>query len=362
MKNISDLNYYAAMPVERVLHEQKTSLKGLSQSEAEARLKQYGLNVVGESKEFGIVLELLSHFKSPLIIVLLVATSISAYLGEITNSLIIGSMILFSVLLDFFNEHSANQSVKKLKEKIKTKTTVIRNGQEQNVDLSHVCPGDVIFLSSGDLIPADCRVLVSDDFFVSQASLTGESFPCAKTNLASQSIKQNLAEYTNMVFLGSSVVSGTATVVALHTGQQTEYGRLAHNLQNQAPKSDFEIGTVKFSYFIMKVVIFLVLFIFLFNSLLNRHILESFIFAIAVAVGVTPEFLPMIMTIAMSRGSARMSKKGVIVKKLSAIPNFGSMDILCTDKTGTLTEDKIRLVKYTDVFGQPSETVLLHVY
>ncbi len=354
-------NYLATVALKEVFTELNTSKRGLTEIEAKARLKRYGLNTISDKKEVGIVREFFSHFNDPLIIILLVAAGISASFGEMKNLVIISIMVLVSVTLDFFEEHSANDAAKKLKEKVNTTATVIRDGKKQDIKSSHVCVGDVIFLSAGDLVPADARIIEADDFFVNQSSLTGESFPCEKKPYIVDASKAE-NDNGNIVFLGSSVESGTARAVVYQVGKATEYGHIAETLLKAEPKSEFEIGITQFGFFISKVILALVLVIFLGNALIHKDILQSFIFAIAIAVGITPELLPVVMSITMARGAKRMAKVGVIVKKLSAIPNFGSMNILCTDKTGTLTEDNIELVLYTDIFGTNDESVLLHTY
>jgi Mg2+-importing ATPase len=362
MPELKKLNYYAALPAPKVLAALKVTDQGLTNEAAAARLAEYGRNVISEQPELHVVLEFLSHFKNPLILVLLAASGISAWFGELTNFIIIAVMILASVTLDFIEEHSANQAAKKLIAKVRTTTTVIRHGRQQEISTSEVAVGDLIFLNSGDLVPADARLIAADDFFVNQSSLSGESFPQEKNEQVDSEPHESLLNLTNIVFMGSNVVSGTATAVVVKTGANSEFGKIAEKLIKPAVKSDFEIGIDKFGFFIMRIIIFLVLIIFLLNSVVHKQILESFMFALAIAFGITPELLPVIMSVTIARGSVRMAKKGVIVKKQAAIPNFGSMDVLCTDKTGTLTEAKITLVNYTDISGQASNDVLLHTY
>lgn len=353
---------YAKFEASKILKDLKSSTSGLSETDSAARFKQYGPNSISAQAELHIVLEFLSHFKNPLVIILLAASAISASFGQITNLIIISVMILASVILDFFEEHSANQAAKKLRDRVKTMATVIRDGKKIEVHASTITVGDLIFLSSGDLVPADARLIEADDFFVNQSSLSGESFPKEKNSDLDTKPKKSILDLTNIVFMGSNVVSGTATAVVLKIGSATEFGQIALKLTQPEEKSDFEIGIKNFGFFIMRVILFLVLAIFLLNSVINKQILESFMFAIAIAVGVTPELLPIVMSVTIARGSLKMAKKGVIVKKQAAIPNFGSMDVLCTDKTGTLTEDKIRLINYTNAFGQESNEVFLNTY
>ena len=357
----NEINTFSGMTTEEIYKKLNTSKDGISSEEVLVRQGQNGLNIISEKKELGIVLEFLSHFKSPMIIILMFAAAISAYFGQTFNAIVIIAMILASVILDFFEEHSANNAAKKLREKVSTTSTVIRNGKKVEIKSTEICTGDILFLSSGDLIPADAKVIEADDFFVNQSVLTGESFPKEKAPIIIEANSEN-NEFENVLFSGSSVISGNGLAVVFAVGKQTEFGRIAEKLLKKEVKSDFELGVINFGYLIMKLVLALVVFIFLFNSIINKNILDSFIFAVAIAVGVTPELLPMIMSVTMSRGSLRMSKRGVIVKKLDSIPNFGSMDILCTDKTGTLTEDKIQLVKYTNITGESNEKVLLYTY
>jgi Mg2+-importing ATPase len=358
--------YYSEAPVEEILQKLKTSKNGLSDSEALMCQQKTGKNEVGAGKGQNIFLEFFSYFKNPLVVILLVAAVVSFFLREKANAVIIFLMVLFSVALDFIEEHTANRAAKKLQEKVKTTATVIREGKEKEVNAVDVCVGDIVVLNAGDLIPADARIFESKDLFVDQSALTGESFPCEKSD-------QKMAgdERGNILFLGTSVISGSSKAVVVKTGKNTEFGKIADSLGKVSEKSEFEVGVAKFGIFVVKIVFYLVLFIFFFNTLKNLgvgggnanfNIIQSFLFGIAIAVGVTPELLPMIMSVTMARGSIKMSKKGVIVKKLGAIPNFGSMDILCTDKTGTLTENRIELIKHTDIQGNISPEVLFYAY
>jgi Mg2+-importing ATPase len=357
-----NLHTYATSTIDGIFENFKTSKNGLSDNEAKKRIAFYGQNIIADKKEVGVVFEFLSHFKSPLVIILLLAATVSAYFGEATNSIIIAILVFVSVTLDFFEEHSANKAAEKLKERVTNSATVIRSGEKKEIKTSQICIGDVVFLSSGNLIPADARIIEADDFFVNESALTGESFPREKNADCTLGSSEGSSGYDNLIFLGSNVVSGTALAIVFHTGKETEFGKIAKNILKKDDRSEFELSIGKFGFFLMRIILFLVLFIFLFNTLINKNILESFLFAIAIAVGITPELLPMIMSITMARGSIRMSKVGVIVKRLSSIPNFGSMDILCTDKTGTLTEDKITLVSYVDIFGNSDDKVFLYTY
>lgn len=357
---------FAIMPADVVLRTLGSSPNGLSSQDAKARLEIHGKNEIAAAKETPIGWQFLAYFKNPLIVILLVAAAISAFMQDVASACIIAVLAFCSVILDFFEEYSAGQAAKKLKEKVKNAACVIRDGKQKEINVSLVVRGDILFLNAGDMIPADARIIKADDLFIDQSALTGESYPCEKTDGGGAG---GDAE-KRILYAGTSVISGEATAIVIRTGSATEFGKVAANLIRPEPKSEFEIGTAKFGIFIAKIVLYLVLFIFFFNVL--RHlgdgaqfqyrVVESFLFAVAIAVGVTPELLPMIVSVTMARGSLRMSKRGVIVKKLSAIPSFGSMDVLCTDKTGTLTENKIALVTYVDIDNKNSEELLRNAY
>jgi Mg2+-importing ATPase len=357
---------FGALSVAETLKKLKTGPEGLPPAEAARRLEVLGKNEIAQTKELHIIWEFLSYFKNPLIVILLAAAAISAFMGEIASASIVALMAVLSVALDFFEEYSAGQAAKKLRETVKNTACVIRGGKQKETQTSDIVPGDIIFLNAGDLIPADARLTIAKNLYVDQSALTGESFPCEKY----EDGKIDGDNSRRMLFFGTSVISGEATAVVARTGKDTEFGKIAATLAGSSAKSEFEIGTAKFGIFIARIVLYLVLFIFLFNLLhhlgdggnLRYQIIQSFLFAVAIAVGLTPELLPMIVSVTMARGSIEMSKKGVIVKKLSAIPNFGGMDVLCTDKTGTLTQNLITLVTYTDTLGKVDENVLENAY
>jgi P-type Mg2+ transporter len=354
----TDVFYYAQTHSEQVISEIQTDAsKGLSESEATNRLKQLGLNTIQKDKGTNLFWEVLEHVKSPLMIILLAATSISYALGETFNASIIFGMVLMSVAIDFYLEHDARNAADRLKKMVQNKVTILRGGVVKDIAPETLTIGDIVLLNAGKIIPADARVLESKDFFINQSSLTGESFPCEKTSDSIVKSDLELTDLHNIVFMGSSVISGTGKVLVVKKGGDTQFGKIAEQLVAADEETDFSHGMKDFGMLILRVTVILVLFIFLINAILGRNLLESFMFSIAIAVGLTPEMLPMIMSVTMAKGSLKMSKKGVIVKKLSAIPNFGSMEVLCTDKTGTLTEDKIHLVKCINTEGADSEEV-----
>lgn len=339
-----------------------TDAAGLSSVEALSRLAKFGPNLFRDRQEQPLWLQFFTRFKNPLIILLLVASAISAFTGEMTNFVIITVMVLFSVTLDFVQEHRAGKAAESLRQSVSVRARVIRDGKPLDVPVTEVVPGDLVVLSAGDMIPADGRVLESDDFFVKQALLTGEPYPVEKRPGALAADATDLQDAANAVFMGTTVISGSARMRVVKTGARTAIGAIADSLTHQPPPTAFEIGTHRFGLLIMRLTILLVLFVLLVNAFMHKPWLESFLFAVALAVGLTPELLPMVVSVTLSRGALHMAKKRVIVKRLAAIQNLGSMDVLCTDKTGTLTEAKIRLEQHVDAQGRPSERVLELAY
>ncbi|MBS7616808.1 magnesium-translocating P-type ATPase [Candidatus Bathyarchaeota archaeon] len=350
------------LPIDELLSRLGTSLSGLSSEEAEKRLAIYGYNELAKRKKRVAVVEFLLHFRSPLVIILLIAGLISGFLGEIANVAIIFSIVFLSVILDFYQESKAEKAAEMLRERVTTTATVLRDGAKREVKLSEIVPGDIIYLSAGDIVPADARVINAKDLFINQSALTGESFPVEKTSIPPKSGEASITEWKNYLFMGTSVVSGTATAVVVRTGSLTEYGKIAKKLVVREPETEFERGIRSFGFMIMEITFLLVMFVFSINALYKRDVLGSLLFVVALAVGLTPELLPMIISVNLSKGALAMSKKGVIVKRLASIQNFGSMDVLCTDKTGTLTENRIKLVLHVDINGEDSEKVLLYSY
>jgi Mg2+-importing ATPase len=322
---------------------------GLTQQEADLRLEQYGRNEIAQRRKLSGLVDFLLRFKNPLIFILLVAACISAFFGDSTSASIIVVIVFISVLLDFVNTHKSEQAAEALKNRVQINTTVVRDGISHELPLSMVVPGDLILLTSGNIIPADGKVVEAKDFFLNESSLTGESFPGEKV-------------IDNAVYMGTSVVTGYGKMVVTQTGASTKFGKIAQTLTAQQQPTDFDRGISSFSYLIMRITFVLIIFVFFINAFLKHDILQSFLFAAALAVGLTPELLPMIIAINLSKGSIIMAKNGVIVKKLSAIQTFGSMDVLCTDKTGTLTEDRIVLIKCIDEYGEPNDDVFHYSY
>ncbi|MEN3055734.1 MAG: magnesium-translocating P-type ATPase [Candidatus Methanosuratincola petrocarbonis] len=352
----------ASISLEEVFSRLRSSPSGLTSEEADSRLQVCGRNEIARRKKRSAVVDFLSHFKSPLLVILIFAAVLSGILGELINTGIVLSIVLISVILDYYQEAKAESAAQLLREKVTTTATVMRDLKRQEVDLAEIVPGDVIYLSAGDIVPADARVIAAKDLFVNQSSLTGESIPVEKMPGEVALSGVPMEEWRNLLFMGTSVVSGTGKAVVVRTGANTEFGKIARKLVGRAPETDFERGLKGFGYMIMQVTFVLVIFVFFINALFKRDILESLLFSVALAVGLTPELLPMILSINLSNGALAMSKKGVIVKRLSSIQNFGTMDVLCTDKTGTLTENKIKLVLHVDLEDREDERVLLFSY
>ena len=347
----------------------KIKNNGLSAKEVDLLLRQYGENTVIKKRRIGPLLVFLEKLKNPLLILLVIISIASLSLGQKASATIVLMMVFLSAILDFFNSYKSQQAVEKLIAKVATRVFVLRDGEKKEIEARLIVPGDIIYLSAGNVIPADCALLESDDFFVNQSSLTGESIPVEKVVIKNTVDSHELnIERFDLVFMGTSVVSGFATVKVLRTGLNTEFGKIAAEMNRAEPKTDFEISITKFSIFIMRLVFYMVSFVFLIYLFKNSEnlnkdiILEAFTFALAITIGVTPDMLPAIITVCLAKGSQMMEKKGVIVKHLSSIENFGSMDILCTDKTGTLTQDHIALVKFINYKGIDSGKVLEYGY
>jgi len=355
--NVKAVSKFWQLPIATLLEQLNSSPDGLSNAEASARLAHFGPNLIHGERKQAIILQFLSKFRNPLVIILLIASALSAFTGDVTSFFIISTIVLISVTLDFVQEYRAGQAADRLRQSVAVRGQVLREGKHLEIILAEMVPGDVTFLAAGDLVPCDGRVLEAKDCFVNQALLTGEPFPVEKAPGELPGETEILAA-GNTVLLGTSVISGTAKVMMCRTGQDTELGEIADTLLAKAPPTAFEQGTRHFGLLIMRMTILLVLFVLLVNAFFHRPWLESFLFAVALAVGLTPELLPMVVSVTLSRGALRMAAHKVIVKRLAAIQNLGSMDVLCTDKTGTLTEARIHLERHMDPLGRESERVL----
>jgi len=339
-----------------LLRELGTSRGGLSQSEAAARLRRVGPNTVEDRPEFTALRLLLRQYESPLVLILVFGAAISLLLRDWVDAAIILVVVLGSTLLGFAQEYRASTAMAALRRRIALTTQVLRDGTARTVPVARLVPGDVVRLSAGNLVPADGMVLSAKDFMVAEALLTGESFPVEKQPGVLPP-DTPIAGRTNCVFLGTSVRSGEATVLIVETGARTAFGAVAARLRARAPETEFARGVRQFGYLLVRIMVVMVLFVLVVNQLLGRPAIESLLFAVALAVGLSPELLPAIVTVTLSAGARAMAKRGVIVRRLEAIENLGSIDVLCTDKTGTLTEGTIQLTGTLDPDGRPSPEV-----
>ncbi len=346
------------MPPEDVTRRFQPRPGGLTGEEAKRRLSEFGPNELTSARRTGNIVQILFWFANPLIIILLIASVVSALLGQVVNAAIIVVMVLMSVALNFIQTYRSQRAAERLREQVAPTATVLRDGNWTMILRREVVPGDVIRLRAGDLVPADARLLEATDLHVNQASLTGESLPVEKGADSDEGADGD----RHAVFLGTSVVSGTATALVKSTGHNTAFGDIAERLAARPPETEFERGTRKFGLLIMQTVFFLVAFVFLVSAALRHDPFESLLFAVALAVGLTPEFLPMITTVTLGRSAVHMARQKVIVKHLEAIQNLGSMDVLCSDKTGTLTSGDTVLDQHLDPFGNPAERVFLLAY
>ncbi|MGE5817562.1 MAG: magnesium-translocating P-type ATPase [Deltaproteobacteria bacterium] len=339
----------------------ETAKEGLTGAEARQRLARYGSNLLKPKQRSDVFTLLVAQFKSPLILILFFATGLSFFLRNPVDAFIILTIVLVSGLLGFWQEHSATNAVAKLLAIVQIKAAVLRDGVSQEIPVEDIVPGDIVILNAGDIVPGDCLVQESKDLFVDEATLTGETYPVEKSAgvLAAET---PLGQRTNSLWMGTHVVSGSAKAFVIRTGKDTEFGKVSERLKLRPPETDFELGIRRFGYFLMEVTLVLVIAIFAINVYLARPVLDSFLFSLALAVGLTPQLLPAIISINLAHGAKRMAQAKVIVKRLASIENFGSMNVICSDKTGTLTEGSVHLQSALDVAGAPSEKVLLHAY
>ena len=352
----------ARADTETVLKKLGSQLIGLSQEEAGARLRQAGTNEIVREKRQSVLMRLLSNIKNPLVLLLIVLGALSYFTGDLRATVVIFVMVVLGVVLRFFQEMRADKAAEKLKAMVSNTATIVRSGKEEEVSLLMLVPGDIIRLAAGDMVPADVRVLTAKDLFLNQAALTGEALPVEKKSAQVSVDVGNPLDLPNICFLGSNVESGSATAVVIHTGSRTYFGSLATSIVKPRQLTSFDKGVNRFTWLMIRFIAVMVPVVFLVNGLSKHNWPEAFLFAMAVAVGLTPEMLPMIVTVNLSKGALAMARKKVIVKRLNAIQNFGAMDVLCTDKTGTLTQGKIVLEKHLDPDGNPSEKVLHYGY
>ncbi|HET7396782.1 MAG TPA: magnesium-translocating P-type ATPase [Gammaproteobacteria bacterium] len=375
------------MGAEEALGQFDTSIQGLLESEAEVRLEAHGPNTVASEHKKGFLRQLLLRLANPLNLLLLILSGMSLFIGDLDAALIIFSMVVLSVGLSWFQESRSNNAAEKLNEMVETTIEVLRREELEPADedpageddpeqetrpqtrpvrklvpLDELVPGDLVQLSAGDMIPADVRLLSAKDLFINQAALTGESMPVEKAAAMWEQDGNNPLEVGNLCFMGTDVVSGTAIALVVMTGKETYFGSLAHTLGKDRVQTSFDRGINRFTWLMIRFMLVMAPLVFLINGFTKGDWLESFLFALSVAVGLTPEMLPVIVTTNLAKGALAMSRKKVIVKRLNSIQNFGAMDVLCTDKTGTLTQDKVFLEKHVDILGNDNDRVLELAY
>jgi Mg2+-importing ATPase len=352
---------YAKTDVNDVLKGLNTNVNGLTDTEAKERIKKYGYNDPIKRDKKPAIIQFLLKFTNPLIVILLFIAVFTLFYAEKFSAIFIFLMIIISVCISFYQEYRSDRDIAKLIELVSVKITVVRNGKRRDINIHELVPGDIIEVSAGDIIPADARIIESKDLFINESSLTGESFPAEKTHDTLRSA-ESITDLKNTAFMGTSVVSGSATCVILMTGKYTEFSHIAKNIAKDNFETSFDKGIRDFTWLMIKFVFILIIVIFAINAILKGNVMEAILFSLAVAVGLTPEMLPMLVTINLAKGARDMSKKQVIVKHLESIQNLGAIDILCTDKTGTLTEDRIILEKYCNILGEEDHSVLKYAY
>lgn len=331
----------------------------MTNDEVQRRLSSYGYNLLKEKKKTDTITLFLNQFRSPLVLILLAAAILSFFLQDPTTAAIILVIVFVSGILGFWQERGATDAVKKLLSIVQINSTALRNGKPGQIPLEQIVPGDVVMLNAGNMVPGDCALLEGRDLFVDEATLTGETFPAEKS-VGLLTPDTPLSARSNTLFMGTHVVSGTGKALVVTTGKKTEFGKVSQSLALRPPETEFEHGLRQFGNLLMEIALIMAITIFALNAYLGRQILSSLLFAVALAVGLTPQLLPAIVSVNLAHGAKEMAKQKVIVKRLVSIENFGGMNLLCSDKTGTLTEGQVQVNSTIDIEGNTSEKVLLH--
>ena len=350
------------IPIQEALGKLKTTLQGLKAEEADKRLGKYGPNELSHLKRLGFWADMAHRMRSPLVVQLLLIAVVAGVIGELKSTAIVSAMIVLSVGLSYILDRRSSSTVESLGKRVQSRTFALREGAETEVRISEIVPGDIVILQAGSIVPADLRLIFAKDFFVSESTLTGESMPVEKTSAGAAAPTQSAMELPNACFLGTSVTSGTARGVVVNTGGRTLFGAISERLTDKREETSFDKGVRSFTWLMIRFMMVMVCTVFLIVGLTKGDWLEALLFGLSIAVGLTPEMLPMIVTVNLAKGALTMAKKKVIVKRLPSIQNFGAIDILCTDKTGTLTEDRVVLERHVDIVGHTSEEVLNYAY
>ena len=357
-----DIEQLALADLQSLYQHFQSSEHGLTQGQWHSNLQQYGMNQLPIEKGEWVAIRFLRSFLSPLSLLLITLALLSYLTGEHSGAFMIAIMVFLSTVLTFTQEYKSNNAAKKLIALVSAKAQVIRDGVELEVDLKQLVPGDVIRLSVGDMIPADVRLISSKDLFINQASLTGESLPTEKSSTCLNTRVSSPYDWSNLAYMGSYVVSGMGNALVVRTGQGSFFGQLAKETTEQVKQSTFDKGINQFTWLMIRIMLFMIPAVFLINGLIKGDWIEAALFAIAVGVGLAPEMLPMLVTVNLAKGAIALSKKKVIIKRLNAVQNLGAMNILCADKTGTLTQNEIILERHIDVDGKDSAQVLDYAY
>ena len=350
------------VPARDALAALDTRFRGLNSEEAEKRLDEYGPNELSHARRLGFWADVFQRCRSPLVIQLLIIASISGIIGEVKSALIVSAMVFLSVGLSYILDRRASNTVEMLGRRVQSRTLVLRDGNEAEVRISGVVPGDIVLLHAGSIVPADLRLLTAKDFFVGQSALTGESMAVEKTVSAGPVHNATALELPNACFLGSSVTSGTARGLVVNTGTRTIFGSISERLTERREETSFDKGVRSFTWLMIRFMVVMVCAVFFIVGMTKGDWVEALLFGLSIAVGLTPEMLPMIVTVNLAKGALTMGKKKVIVKRLPSIQNFGAIDVLCTDKTGTLTQDRVILERHVDITGHASDDVLNYAY
>jgi Mg2+-importing ATPase len=349
-----------ALPAEQLLSEMKSSGTGLTEEEAKRRLAEHGYNeIAGKGRREGREI-LLSQLSNPLILVLIAAAAVAYLLGEAIDSIVILSIVLVNSILGFFQEYRAEKALAELKKYVTLRCKVLRDGFVEEIDSRELVIGDIVYLNIGDIVPADIRLLSVDELTTNEAALTGESMPVTKETSAADGKHATPQDIRNVAFMGTAIASGTGNGIVIAAGKETFFGKTAAYLKQAVHEGDFQKNIRKFSNLLLKVIIVMTVFVFAANALLGRGYFSSFLFAVALAVGITPEILPIIVTIALSNGAVRMAKEKVITKRLVSVEDLGNIDTLCCDKTGTLTEGELSLSGYFNLEGRPEDQIIVY--
>ena len=362
LKNEKNLIDLCSKSIDDACSSLETNIQGLTDNEATHRISVYGMNEFSKLIKRSFFSDIIERLKSPLVIQLLIIAIVSAILGELVSAIIVGFMIALSVGLSYILDHKSNREVESLGKRVQSRTSVLRDGEETERSISEVVPGDIVLLHAGSIIPADVRLVVAKDFFVSESALTGESMPVEKVSIKKEETVASATELPNACFMGTSVTSGTAHALVINTGTKTLFGAISVKLGEKREESSFDKGIRSFTSLMIRFMLVLVSFVFLIVGLTKGNWFQALLFSLSVAVGLTPEMLPMIVTVNLGKGALVMAKKKVIVKKLPSIQNLGAINILCTDKTGTLTQDRVVLEHHVDILGNLSDEVLNYAY